>query len=133
LIPAQHLVFIGGPTSAPGYVFHEFAARAGATGRAELQFAVPFPSFSLGRYGKTPATLTLAPYVNAAWTDRTVHARMPGNSLALFAPGPSGWHPSVGVGVLTLFDLLRFDVARGTRDGRWSFYVDVTRDLWSIL
>jgi hypothetical protein len=133
LIPAQHLVFIGGPTSAPGYVFHEFAARAGATGRAELQFAVPFTSFSLGRYGRTPATLTFAPYVNAAWTDRTMEARKPGNPLALFAPGPSEWHPSVGIGILTLFDLLRFDVARGTRDGRWSFYVDVTRDLWSIL
>ena len=65
--------------------------------------------------------------------DKTMEARKPGNPLALFAPGPSEWHPSIGIGILTLFDLLRFDVARGTRDGRWSFYVDVTRDLWSIL
>jgi hypothetical protein len=133
VIPAQHLVFIGGPTSAPGYVFHQFAGRAGATGRAELQFSVPFASFSLGRYGRTPSAITLAPYANAAWTDRAVQARSPVNPLAQVAPGKSGWHPSLGIGALTLFDLLRFDVARGLNDGRWSFSVDVTRDLWSIL
>jgi hypothetical protein len=37
------------------------------------------------------------------------------------------------VGLLSVFDLLRFDVARGTRDGRWSFYFDVSRDFWPIL
>ena len=132
-IPAQRLVFVGGPASAPGYVFHQFASRAAATVRGELQFPVPFASFSLGRYGKTPSAITLAPYLNAAWTDRTVNARKPANPLALYAPGRSGWHPSLGIGALTVFDLLRFDVARGLRDGRWSFSVDVTRDLWSIL
>ena len=132
-IPAQRLVFVGGPASAPGHVFHQFAARAAATVRGELQFPVPFASFSLGRYGRTPSAITLAPYVNAAWADRTVNARKPGNFLALYAPGRSGWHLSLGIGALTLFDLLRFDVARGLRDGRWSFSADVTRDLWSIL
>jgi hypothetical protein len=39
----------------------------------------------------------------------------------------------VGVGALTIFDLLRFDISRGLRDGRWTFSVDVSRDLWSIL
>ncbi|HKY99356.1 MAG TPA: hypothetical protein VJL35_15995, partial [Gemmatimonadaceae bacterium] len=115
VIPAQHLVFLGGPTSAPGYRYHQFMSRAGVSQRAEIQFPVPFPSFSLGRYGKTPASITLAPFANAAWVDR------------------SGWHPSVGIGALTIFDLLRFDVARGLRDGRWTFSVDVSRDLWSIL
>ena len=114
-IQAQHLVYMGGPTSAPGYRFHQFAARAGASQRLEIQFPVPFPSFTLGRYGRTPASLTLAPFANAAWIDR------------------DGWHPSLGIGALTIFDLLRFDVARGLRDGRWTFVVDVSRDLWSIL
>jgi len=45
----------------------------------------------------------------------------------------AGWYPAVGVGLLTVFDLLRFDVAKGIRDGRWSFSVDVIRDFWSIL
>jgi hypothetical protein len=119
-IPAQHLVYIGGPTSAPGYDFHQFAARTAVSERLELQFPVPFASFSLGRYGRTPASVTLAPFVNAVWLDRASDER-------------SGWHPSAGVGVLTLFDLLRFDVARGFVDGRWKFSVDVSRDLWSIL
>jgi hypothetical protein len=39
----------------------------------------------------------------------------------------------VGVGALTIFDLLRLDVARGLRDGRWTFSVDVSREFWAIL
>jgi hypothetical protein len=116
LIPNQHLVYAGGPISAPGYEFHQFAARSAVSQRVEIQFPVPFASFSLGRYGKTPASITLAPYVNVLWVDRS-----------------AGWHPSVGIGALTIFDLLRLDVARGLHDGRWTFSVDVSRDLWSIL
>ena len=114
-LPVQHLVHIGGPTSAPGYLFHQFSSRAAASQRLEIQIPVPFPSFSLGRYGKTPASITLAPFANAAWVDL------------------AGWRPSVGAGALTIFDLLRFDIARGLRDGRWTFSFDVSRDLWSIL
>jgi hypothetical protein len=32
-----------------------------------------------------------------------------------------------------VFDVLRFDVARGLRNGRWTFSVDVGRDFWSVL
>jgi hypothetical protein len=132
-IPAQHLVFIGGPMTAPGYSFHQFAARAGLSQRLEIQFPVPFVSIPLGRYGKTPASITLAPFASAAWVDRTVGARDPGTTLVPFPASRRGWHPSVGLGALTIFDLLRFDVARGLRDGRWTFSVDVSRDFWSIL
>jgi outer membrane protein assembly factor BamA len=114
-VPLQHFFFVGGPTSSPGYRFHEFASRSAFSERVEMQFPVPFLSLSLGRYGRTPASLTLAPYGNAAWID--------GN----------GWRPSVGLGVLSLFDLLRLDVARGLRDGRWTFSADVSREFWSIL
>ena len=114
-LPAQHLVYIGGPTSAPGYEFHQFAGRAGASQRFEIQVPIPFPSFSLGRYGRTPASMTLAPFANAAWVNR------------------AGWRPSAGISALTIFDLLRFDVARGLRDGRWTFSVDVSREFWPIL
>jgi hypothetical protein len=114
-VPAQHFFFVGGPTSAPGYRFHEFASRSAVSERMEIQFPVRFVSFSLGRYGRTPASITLAPYGNAAWIDGR------------------GWRPSVGMGVLSLFDLLRLDVARGLRDGRWTFSADVSREFWSIL
>jgi hypothetical protein len=135
VVPNQNLVFLGGPTTAPGYDFHELTARAGAYERVEIQFPVPFVSFPLGRYGRTPASLTLAPFFNAAWIDRPVNPRFspsPPRLIGASVPA-SGWHPSVGVGTLALFDLLRLDVARGLRDGRWTFNVDVSRDFWGIL
>ncbi|HEY3257418.1 MAG TPA: hypothetical protein VGJ64_01070, partial [Gemmatimonadaceae bacterium] len=115
-IPAQHLVFLGGPTTGPGYDFHEFAGKIGGSQRLEVRVPAPFPSFKLGRYGRTPASITLAPYVNTIWIDKR-----------------GGWFPSVGLGALSLFDVLRFDVARGLRDGRWSFSVDFGKDFWRIL
>ena len=134
--PAQHLVFLGGPTTGPGYDFHQFTGRVGASQRVELRTPAPFPSFKLGRYGRTPATITLAPFVNAVWiSDRTfVRPRTAKAVLAATTPSLSnGWFPSVGIGALTIFDLIRFDVARGLRDGRWSFSVDAGRELWGIL
>jgi hypothetical protein len=132
-IPSQHRVYIGGATTAPGYRFHQFAGRAALSQRIEAQFPVRFASIPLGRYGRTPATLTLAPFINAAWVDRVASVRNSGDELSLIAPETNGWHPSVGVGAMTLFDLLRFDVSKGLRDGRWSFSVDVSRDFWGIL
>jgi hypothetical protein len=44
-----------------------------------------------------------------------------------------GWKPSIGLGALTVFDLLRFDVARGLQQGRWTFNVDVSHLFWSVL
>jgi len=115
-VPAQHLVYLGGPTTGPGYDFHEFVGKIGGSQRLELRFPAPFPSFKLGRYGRTPASITLAPFVNTIWMDKA-----------------GGWYPSVGLGALSIFDVLRFDVARGFRDGRWSFSVDFGKDFWRIL
>lgn len=117
-LPAQHLVFLGGPTTGPGYDFHQFAGRAGASQRLELRVPAPFPSFKLGRYGRTPASITLAPFVNTIWIS--------GGSRV-------GWFPSAGLGALSVFDVLRLDVARGLRDGRWTFSLDVGREFWGIL
>jgi hypothetical protein len=114
-IPAQRYVFVGGPVSAPGYDFHTLAGRAAFTQRIEWQHPVPFVSLPLGAWGRTPASITLAPYAHAAWVEGI------------------GWKPSVGVGALSLFELLRVDVARGLRDGRWSFNLDVSRTFWSVL
>lgn len=127
-VPAQELVLFGGPVTAPGYDFHRLAGRAGVSQRVEWQFPVPFPAVSLGRYGRSPATATLAPYahVAAVWRPEAARAGAP-------AVG-GGAYPSLGVGALTFFDLLRFDVARGVgREGRWLFSVDVTRDFWRVL
>jgi hypothetical protein len=122
-VPAQHLVYLGGPTSGPGYDFHEFVGRGGVSQRVEWRFLAPFVPIPLGRYGRVPGTITLAPFATAVWVDRS----------ASFKSARQGWYPAIGLGALTLFDVLRLDVARGLRDGRWTFSVDVGRDFWSVL
>ena len=122
-VPAQHLVYLGGPTTGPGYEFHQFAGKAGLSQRLELRTHLPFFAIPLGRYGKVPGELTLAPYVN------TLSISQP----AAFKTYNAGWFPSVGVGVISFFDIIRIDVARGLRRGRWTFSIDAGRDFWSVL
>jgi hypothetical protein len=115
-IPAQEMVFLGGPVSAPGYRFHSLVDDVGGAQRLELQFPVPFPALSLGRFGRSSASATLAPFVSAGGLRR------------------SGFYPAIGVGALVLFDLIRLDVARGLRDpGATTWSIDVTRAFWSLL
>ena len=122
-LPAQHLTYLGGPTSGPGYQFHEFAGRGGVSQRIEYRFLAPFFGIPLGRFGHAPGTITLAPFATAVWIDRS----------APFKPARQGWYPSLGLGALTVFDVIRLDVARGLRGGRWTFSADIGRDFWSVL
>jgi len=132
---AQLLLFAGGPLSAPGYDFHAFRSTALVTQHLEWRVPVPFVGVPLGRWGRIPAQARLAPFVHVVHAARGV----PG---AFARPGPddrggggdrSGWYPSVGVGAFSFFDLLRIDVGRGLRNGRWTFSLDINRDFWSIL
>ena len=122
-VPAQHLVYIGGPTTGPGYDFHQFAGKAGFSQRVELRTHAPFFSIPLGRYGRVPGEITLAPYANTIWISRP----------AAFKQRDSGWFPSIGLGVISIFDIVRIDVARGLRKGRWTFSIDAGRDFWSVM
>jgi hypothetical protein len=126
-VPPQELVYLGGPLSAPGYDYHELVGGVGASQRVEWRSPVPFPSLSLGRFGRTAPTATLAPYAHVAYVARAAPSSRDGERR------PAGWYPSVGLGTQLLFDLLRVDVARGLRDGRWSFSLDLSRVLWGIL
>lgn len=118
----QDLVYYGGALSGPGYDFHELAGRAGVSQRIEWRAPVPFTAVPLGRFGRAPAGATLAPFLHGVHVTGT-----PDGSER------EGFHPAAGIGFLGLFDLLRVDVARGLRDGRWTFSLDVTRDFWSVL
>jgi hypothetical protein len=121
--PVQELVRLGGPVSAPGYDYHSLIGTAAFSEHVEWQFPVPFPAFSLGRFGRVPATAALAPFVHAALV-----ARSPGA-----ASSRDGVFPAIGAGFLTPFNLVRLDVARGVgRGGRWTFAIDVSREFWSI-
>jgi hypothetical protein len=120
-VPAQELVYLGGPVSAPGYDYHSLVGTRGATAHVEWRMPAPFPAFSLGRYGHVPAQGTFAPYVHAAAVDG-------------LGAASNGVRPAFGAAYLLPFDILRVDVARGVgRGGRWTFSVDVSRDFWSIL
>lgn len=122
-VSPQHYTFLGGPTTGPGYEFHEFVGRGGLSQRIEWRTTAPFFPIPLGRYGKAPGSITLAPFATAVWIDRSPS----------FKDSRQGWYPALGLGALTVFEFLRFDVARGLRGGRWTFSVDVGRDFWSVL
>jgi hypothetical protein len=120
----QYETWLGGPVTLPGMGYAGVRGRSGVSQRLEWQHPVPGPSIPLGRYGRVPGEITLAPFAMLAWTDaRTASATVL----------QRGWYPAVGIGGIGLFNLLRVDVARGLRDGRWMFSLDVTRDFWRIL
>ena len=122
-IPPQELVFLGGPVTGPGYDFHQFASRFGVSQRVEWQGRIPFVGFPMGRFGRAPSVATLTPFAHLVYVADGANIRAPAH----------GFYPAVGVGLLTVFDVLRLDVARGLRQGRWTFSADVTRDFWGIL
>jgi hypothetical protein len=136
------LVYLGGPVSAPGYDFHSLVSDVGFAEHVELRAPAPFIAFSLGRYGRVPSRATIAPYVHAALIGEPAFAcssAVGGATAGAFATRPAcgvdgHFFPSVGAAYLLPFNLVRIDVARGLgRTGRWTFNVDVSRDLWSIL
>ena len=122
-LPAQELLYAGGPVSGPGFDFHAFSGSALSTQHIEWRFPVPFVPIRLGRWGRAPGEAKLAPFVHG------VAVRSANSGLRV----ADGWYPSVGVGAIAFFDLLRIDVGRGLRHGRWTLSIDVTRDLWPIL
>ena len=123
-VPLQYETWLGGPVTLPGMNFHAVRGRAGLSQRVEWQSPVPAPTIPLGRYGRVPGQLLLAPFALLAITD--------GRTSTAIAT-PRGVYPAVGLGAIGLFNLLRVDVARGLRDGRWMFSIDVTRDFWRVL
>ncbi len=123
-LPPQWLVFAGGPWSAPGYEFSQFATRGFVSQRLEVRQPMPAPGIPLGKFGKSPGHVTLAPFVQAI---------VVGSGRAGVATPVAGVYPSVGLGTMFFFDLLRVDVARGLRNGQWRFAFDIDRGFWGIL
>ncbi|MDE3053047.1 MAG: hypothetical protein KGJ70_04120 [Gemmatimonadota bacterium] len=128
--PAQDMVYFGGPVTAPGYALHGLVGTRGVSQRVELRLPVPFVSIPLNTFGRSPARATLAPYFNVVGLDGS-------SAVQTLAPGVTREQrlfPSVGVGLIGFFDLIRLDVARGLASGgRWSFSIDATRSFWPIL
>ncbi len=127
MVPPQHRFFLGGPVTAPGYDFHTLSGSSALSQRVEFRFPIPIPPMSLGRYGRTPSSAPLAPFFNIAGISGT---GLPGTRAV---NRRAAWYPSVGLAILPIFELVRFDVARGLRNGRWTFSLDFSRDFWGIL
>jgi hypothetical protein len=130
IIPSQELFYFGGPVTAAGYQFHQLVGRSGWSQRIEWRSPIPFPAVPLGRFGKIPASATFAPYAQfvAIGGPRTTIER----DGQLLSTVPGGY-TVLGAGLFTFFDLLRFDVSRGLRNGRWLFAIDVNPEFWSVL
>lgn len=134
--PVQELVYFGGPITGPGYEYHSLVGEAAVSQRLELRAPIPFPAISLGRFGRSPGSATLAPFATiVALSSPGFVSVDPAASLGSTRTRwrPDGIYPSAGAGLHLFFDILRLDVARGFRDGRWSFYLDVNRAFWSVL
>ena len=127
----QDGAYFGGPVSLPGYSQRDVAGQYGSSTRLELQVPIPSVSIPLGRFGRIPGQAKLAPYVGAAFVGGSLPCTA---SFGTRCPSKTdGFYPTVGLGALSFFDVLRFDVARGLKNGKWIFSVDVNREFWSIL
>ncbi len=124
--PPQWLQLGGGPWSGPGYGFHSLVGKQLFSPRVEWRVPVPFPSIPLGKYGASPARMQLMPFAQAVVLGGT-------QDDARISPVRDGVYPSVGVGALLFYDLLRIDVSRGLRNGIWQFAIDVDQMFWGIL
>lgn len=127
-LPPQLFAYLGGPTTAPGYRFDDFASRHAAAQRVEWGTIVPFIPISLGRFGQVPPRAGLAMFAHTVWVNEP--ARL---SSGFIRGDRHGWYPALGIGFSPLLGLVRFDVARGLRDGRWTFSFDLARSFWPIL
>jgi hypothetical protein len=127
-LPPQEQLFAGGPVTAPGYAFHAFRAARLLSVQSEWHVPVPFPSISLGRWGRIPGQASIVPLGGAVYSGDAAGSQS----------DRARWYPSLGVAFTGFFDLLRIDVVRGFRAvhgarGRWRLNIDVSRDLWGIL
>lgn len=123
-VPPQELIRYGGIVSGPGYPYHRFAGRSAVALRIEPRLRVPFVKLPTVIFQeKSPPWATLAPYGHVVCTD---------DGDPRYG-GASGCYPAVGVGLSIVYDVIRFDLARGLRDGQWTLGVDAARMFWGIL
>ncbi len=124
-LPRHRAFVLGGRGTLLGEPFRSLAGRRAAWTHVEWQLPVRVPQLTLGSFAGTGRRLTLAPWAALGWTD---------GALAGFPGRPArGLHPSIGLGVGWLHDLIRLDLGYGARSRRWAAAVDVSRDFWGIL
>ncbi|HWO89395.1 MAG TPA: hypothetical protein VNL98_09635 [Gemmatimonadales bacterium] len=124
-LPRHRAFVLGGRGSLLGTPFRSFAGRAHGWLSAEWQLPVGVPQLPLGSYASTGRTMTVAPFVAAAWVGGEI-AGLPGTVTR-------GIEPVLGVGLAWPYDLVRVDVGWAVRMRRVGVAVDVARIFWGIL
>jgi hypothetical protein len=123
-LPVHRAFVLGGRTTLLGDDFREWGGRVAALLHVEWRVLAPFPSVALGPAARTPATMTLAPYVAAGWADRPLAA----------TPWRATGNTRVTAGVaLEWLGVFRFEAGYGWQSRHTHFAFDVTRDFWRVL
>ena len=120
--PAQELFLLGGRGTLPGYDFRTFAGHRFWMARLEATRTIVSPWLGIRGFAAVGATDLADSGAPAPWA--------PGSPWA--AADSDGLRASVGLGLSLGWDVLRLDVARGVRDGRWEiiFGVDPRLHPW---
>lgn len=120
LAPRQDWAVFGGPQTGPGYAVHSVTGVRGGAVRSEWRVPVGARELPLGRFGRTQVEVAVIPFAGLA----VASAPERGSRLSRY----------LGVGVVTLYDAIRIDLARGVdRGGGWEIRADFGRSFWPVL
>jgi hypothetical protein len=124
-LPPHRAFVLGGRSTLLGDDFREWGGRAAALIHLEWRMPVPFISLAVGP-GRSPGTITLAPYVAVGWAD--------GNIDAISTPWAvtPGTRMTLGLGAEWL-GVFRVEAGYGVQSHNMRVAFDVTRDFWPIL
>jgi hypothetical protein len=123
-LPAHRAFVMGGRGTLPGESFRRFGGRRAALAHLEWRVPVQGLSLGVGSFARVPASLTVAPFVAAGWTDAPVAG----------TPWIGTRDPRVTAGVaIEWLGVMRIEVGYGAQRRRASVLFDVTRDFWPIL
>ncbi|HYK81806.1 MAG TPA: hypothetical protein VEU55_01560 [Gemmatimonadales bacterium] len=123
-LPAHRAFVLGGRGTLLGDDFRRWGGARMALLHVEWRLPLPFVSFSVGPYARTPRTVIVAPYVAGGWADHPM--------------GSTPWSATPGLratgGVaLEWLGVFRFEAGVGLETHRLGLAFDVTRDFWAVL
>ena len=118
-VPAQRLFLLGGRGTVPGYRFRPWGGDRVLLGRVG------------GAADLAPPWIRARVRASAGWTEIGGAGERAAGRLGV--DGSGGLRPSGGAGLGLFWDLLRVNVDRGLRDGRWSLNVSVDPEFWPVL
>ena len=122
-LPPHRAFVLGGRATLLGDEFREWGGRRAALLHLEYRTAVPFFRLGVGP-AHTPGSLTVAPYVAAGWTDKTI-------ALTPWQHTPQT-RVTLGLGAEWL-GVFRIEAGYGMQSRNVHVAFDVTRDFWDIL